>query len=83
MNEMEMSPMQNIANEHNETGVFVISSPSDQKTEEITDELIAKLIRVARVHFMTLYSILPLAMNSITFSSQRATKLHYVMTPEV
>jgi len=84
VNEMEMRHLQNIANEHNETGVFVISSPSDpEKTEEITDELIAKLIRVARVHFDHVVLDLPSAMNSITFTAlNAATKLHYVMTPD-
>ena len=67
-----------------ETGVFVISSPSDpEKTEQITDELIAKLIRVARVHFDHVILDLPSAMNSITFTAlNAATKLHYVMTPD-
>lgn len=84
VNEIEMRHLQNIANEHVDTGVFVISSPSDpEKTEEITDELIAKLIRVARAHFDHVILDLPSAMNSITFTAlNAATKIHYVMTPD-
>ena len=84
VNEIEMRHIQNVANEHVDTGVFVISSPSDpEKTEQITDELIAKLIRVARAHFDHVILDLPSAMNSITFTAlNAATKLHYVMTPD-
>lgn len=84
VNEMELRHLQNIANEHPETGVFVISSPSDpEKTEEITDELISKLIRVGRMHFDHVIIDLPSAMNSITFTAlNTATNLHYILTPD-
>lgn len=84
VNEMDLRHLKNIANDHEGTGVSIISSPSDpEKTEEITDELIAKMIRVGRMHYDHVIIDLPSAMNSITFTAlNSATDLHYILTPD-
>lgn len=84
MDEMEMRHLQNIAIDDEENGVTIITGPSNPaRAEEISDELIAKLIRVARSHYDYIILDLPSTINSITFTGlSEATRIHYVLTPD-
>jgi pilus assembly protein CpaE len=84
MDEMEMRHLQNIASVEEENGVTIITGPSNPaKAEEISDELISKIIRVARSHYDYIILDLPSTINSITFTGlSEATKVHYILTPD-
>lgn len=84
MDEMEMRHLQNIAIDDEENGVTIITGPSNPaRAEEVSDELISKLIRVARSHYDYIILDLPSTINSITFTGlSEATRIHYVLTPD-
>ena len=84
MEEMDIRHIQNIAHYHEETGVTIITGPADPaKAESIPDELISRLIRVARNQYDYVILDLPANINNLTFTGlNEATHIHYILTPD-
>ncbi|MEK3988363.1 AAA family ATPase [Robertmurraya sp. FSL R5-0851] len=84
MDEMDMRHLLNISTVHEETQVTFISGPVDPtKAEAIPDELITRLIRVARYNYDVVILDLPSVINNLTFTGlNEANHIHYVLTPD-
>ncbi|WP_102349120.1 AAA family ATPase [Bacillus sp. Marseille-P3661] len=84
MDEMDIRHLQNVAYYHEETKVTIITGPADPaKAESIPDELVTRLIRVARKHFDYVILDLPSTINNFTFTGlNETTHIHYVLTPD-
>jgi pilus assembly protein CpaE len=84
MDEMDMRHLQNISNIHEETGVTVLTGPSNPaQAENIPDELISRMIRTARHQYDYIILDLSSGINSVTFTGlNEATHIHYIMTPD-
>ena len=69
MEEMDIRHLQNIAHYHAETNVTIITGPADPaKAESIPDELITRLIKVARSQYDHIILDLPTNINNLTFT---------------
>ena len=84
MEEMDIRHLQNIAHYHAETNVTIITGPADPaKAETIPDELISRLIRVARNQYDYIILDLPTNINNLTFTGlNEAMHIHYILTPD-
>lgn len=84
MDEIDIRHLQNIAQYHEDTKVTIITGPADPaKAESIPDELITRLIRVARNHYDHVILDLPSNINNLTFTGlNEATNIHYILTPD-
>lgn len=84
MEEMDVRHLQNIAHYHAETNVTIITGPADPaKAESIPDELITRLIKVARSQYDHIILDLPTNINNLTFTGlNEATHIHYILTPD-
>jgi pilus assembly protein CpaE len=84
MEEMDIRHLQNIAHYHAETNVTIITGPADPaKAESIPDELISRLIRVARNQYDYIILDLPANINNLTFTGlNEAMHIHYILTPD-
>ena len=84
MEEMDIRHLQNIAHYHAETNVTIITGPADPaKAESIPDELITRLIKVARSQYDHIILDLPTNINNLTFTGlNEATHIHYILTPD-
>lgn len=82
--EMDIRHIQNVSTIHQETKVTLLTGPANPaKSENLPDELIGKMIRVARNHFDYVILDLPSAMNNMTFTGLNdATHIHYIITPD-
>ncbi|MDZ5474429.1 AAA family ATPase [Bacillus sp. 31A1R] len=84
MEEMDIRHLQNIAHYHEDTKVTLITGPADPaKAESIPDELISRLIRIARNQYDYILLDLPSNINNLTFTGlNESTHIHYVLTPD-
>lgn len=84
MEEMDIRHLQNIAHYNAETNVTIITGPADPaKGESIPDELISRLIRVAKGQYDHVILDLPSNISNLTFTGlNEATQIHYVLTPD-
>lgn len=84
MDEMDIRHLQNVSNYHEETKVTLLTGPANPaKAESIPDELIGRLIRVAKSHYDYIILDLPPHINNSTFTGlNEANHIHYILTPD-
>lgn len=84
MEEMDVRHIQNIGHYIEEANLTLISGPTDPaKAEHLPDELISKMIRVAKSQYDYVILDLPSTINNLSFSGlNEATHVHYVLTPD-
>ncbi len=84
LQELSLHHIENIAIRDERTGVHVLPGPANPaKAEELSEELISKIIRTCRAHFDHVVLDLPSAINTISFTGlTEATVIHYILTPD-
>jgi pilus assembly protein CpaE len=82
--ELGIHHIENVAFKDERTENLVLLSPSNPaKAEEITEELISKLIRICRHHFDHIILDLPSSINTVSFTGlNEAAQIYYVLTPD-
>ncbi|WP_408009128.1 CpaE family protein [Pseudalkalibacillus sp. A8] len=84
LKELSLNHIENVATRDEKTGNYILLGPRNPaKAEDITEELITKIIRTCRAHFD--YVILDLAttINTVSFTGlNEATQIHYVLNPD-
>lgn len=84
LQELSFNHIQNVSVVEETTGVTVLFSPaSPEQSEQITDELVTRLIRTCRAHFDHVILDLPSTLNTISFTGlNEAHQIYYVITPD-
>ncbi|MDQ0157124.1 AAA family ATPase [Robertmurraya andreesenii] len=84
MEEMDVRHIQNIGHYIEEANLTLVTGPTDPaKAEQIPDELIARLIRIAKSQYDFVILDLPSTINNLSFTGlNEATHVHYVLTPD-
>lgn len=84
MEEMDIRHIQNIGQYIEDANLTLITGPTDPaKAEQIPDELISRLIRVAKSQYDFVILDLPSSINNLSFTGlNEATHVHYVLTPD-
>lgn len=84
MDEMDIRHLKNVSNYHEETNVTLLTGPANPaKAESIPDELIGRLIRVAKSHYDYIILDLPPHINNSTFTGlNESNHIHYILTPD-
>lgn len=84
MEEMDVRHIQNIGHYIEEANLTLITGPSDPaKAEQIPDELISRLIRIAKSQYDFVILDLPSTINNLSFTGlNEATHVHYILTPD-
>lgn len=84
MEEMDVRHVQNIGHYIEEANLTLITGPTDPaKAEQIPDELISRLIRVAKGQYDYVILDLPSTINNLSFTGlNEATHVHYILTPD-
>ncbi|MDM5318222.1 AAA family ATPase [Fictibacillus sp. b24] len=82
--ELGIHHIENVAFKDERTGNLVMLSPANPaKAEDITEELISKLIRICRQSFDHIILDLPSSINTVSFTGlNEAAHIYYVLTPD-
>lgn len=82
--ELGIHHIENVAFKDERTGNLVLLSPANPaKAEDITEELISKLIRICRQSFDHIILDLPSSINTVSFTGlNEAAHIYYVLTPD-
>lgn len=84
LQELSLNHIENVATKDPRTGNYILSGPSNPaKSEELSEELIIKVIRTCRAHFDHVILDLPTTINTVSFTGlNEATHIHYVLNPD-
>ncbi|RZT13014.1 MULTISPECIES: AAA family ATPase [Fictibacillus] len=82
--EMNIRHIENIAYKDERTGNVIVLGPQDlAKAEEVTTELIIKLIRICKEHYDYVLLDIPSYFNHITYTALgEADHIYYILTPD-
>ncbi|SDH74690.1 pilus assembly protein CpaE [Alteribacillus persepolensis] len=84
LNELSIHHVHNVTTEQEQTELEVLSGPSHpEKAEEVTEELVQKLIRLCKEHYDYVIVDVPSFFQTITYTAlTEATKIYYPLTPD-
>ncbi|MDQ0337879.1 pilus assembly protein CpaE [Caldalkalibacillus uzonensis] len=84
LSELSIQHIHNIAVNESTTGIDLLLSPvSPERMEELSVELVSKIIRVCRSHYDEVVLDLPCVLDSTSFTALNdSTHIFYVLTPD-
>ncbi|SFE74182.1 AAA family ATPase [Alteribacillus iranensis] len=82
LNELSMHHIQNVTTQQEQIELDVLTGPSHpERAEEVTEELVKKVIQICKEHYDYVIVDVPSAFQSITYTAlQEATTIYYPLT---
>lgn len=84
LHELSFNHIQNVAVEEKTTGIHVLLSPvNPELAEQMTDELVTRVIRTCKMHFDEVILDIPSTLNTVSYTAlAESENIYYVITPD-